>query len=285
MALSLDDYKSNVEIAWCPGCGNFGILQAVKQALLELELPPHKALICSGIGQAPKLPHYMRVNTFNGLHGREIASATAAKLAADDLKVIVHSGDGGAYGEGANHLIHAIRRNIGITVVVHDNKTYGLTKGQASPTAEEGTITTLQPKGVTARSLNPLALAISLSCSFVAQGYSAKTEHLVKILKKAIEHRGFSLVNVLQPCVTWDQVHTYKYYEEHCMELGDDYNSSDRSTALNLVHDQTDWMPLGVIYQEKRVPYCEMILEGVKHPLRDRWVDPNVVKWLYPKFR
>ena len=131
MSVRKEDYQSDVECAWCPGCGNFGILEAVKRALVQLELAPHQVLLCSGIGQAPKLPHYLKVNTFNGLHGRELPAATAAKLCAPDLTVLVHSGDGGAYGEGGNHLLHAMRRNIDLTLVVHDNKIYGLTKGQA----------------------------------------------------------------------------------------------------------------------------------------------------------
>ena len=285
MAVTLDDYKSDVEIAWCPGCGNFGILDAVKRTLVELNLPPHKVLICSGIGQAPKLPHYMRVNTFNGLHGREVASATAAKLAADDLAVIVHAGDGGAYGEGGNHFLHAIRRNIDITLVVHDNRTYGLTKGQASPTADEGSVTKLQPRGLAMHPMNPLALAVSQSCSFVAQGMSARTEHLVALLKAAIQHKGFSLVNVLQPCVTWDKIHTYKYYEEHCYELGGEHSPADRMKALELVLAPGEKIPLGIIYTEDRPSYNEVVLKDVTHPLRDRGVNPASAIKLLPHFK
>ncbi|MBW2618788.1 MAG: 2-oxoacid ferredoxin oxidoreductase [Deltaproteobacteria bacterium] len=220
MKVRLEDYDSPVENAWCPGCGNFGILAALKRTLVELELAPHQVLVCTGIGQAPKLPHYLRVNTFNGLHGREVATATAAKLAASDLTVLVHAGDGGAYGEGGNHLIHAIRRNIDITLVVHDNHIYGLTKGQASPTTDQGAKVVLQPRGVAVRPMNPLALAISQSCAFVAQALASRTDQLVDLLKQAIRHTGFSFINVLQPCVSWDKVHTFKYYDERCFDLG-----------------------------------------------------------------
>ncbi len=284
MSVELKDFKSDQEIAWCPGCGNFGILKAVKAALVELDLPPDKVLICSGIGQAPKLPHYMRVNTFNGLHGREVAAATGAKLAADDLTVLVHSGEGGAYGEGGNHLLAAMRRNIDITLLVHDNKTYGLTKGQASPTTEARRTASLQPKGIFSEPINPLALAISQSCSFVAQSMSSRHEHLVRTIKAGILHEGFSLINILQPCVSWDKLHTYKYYQENCYELGEDYNPQDPLHALELVLGSTRRIPLGIIYENQRPSYDKLVLEGVFHPLRDRGVDPERVGKIFEKY-
>jgi len=285
VSVRMQDYLSDVENAWCPGCGNFGILQALKTALVELDLSPQRVLICTGIGQAPKLPHYMRVNTFNGLHGREVAAATAAKLAADDLTVLVHAGEGGAYGEGGNHLLHAIRRNIDITLVVHDNKTYGLTKGQASPTTDQGTITKVQPFGLASRPLNPLALAISQSCGFVAQGMSARTDHLVGLIKQAITHRGFSLINVLQPCPSWDKVHTYKYYQKRCHELGPDYDPQDRIRAFELSCETSERIPLGLLYTETRPAYDQVVLANIAHPLRDQGVDPDVPIGFYDRFR
>jgi 2-oxoglutarate ferredoxin oxidoreductase subunit beta len=282
--VSIEDYHSDVECAWCPGCGNFGILQVVKQTLVELALAPHQVLICTGIGQAPKLPHYMQTNTFNGLHGREVAAAVGSKLAADDLTVLVHAGDGGAYGEGGNHLLHAIRRKIEITLVVHDNKIYGLTKGQASPTTDFGTATSIQPFGVATIPINPLALAISQSCGFVAQGFSGRREHLVELLKKAIGHRGFSLVNVLQPCITWDKIHTNKFYDEHCYELDSDYVPENRINALELTTRSSDRIPLGVIYRENRPEYNQVVLSNIPHPLRDKKIDPSVVTKLLTTF-
>lgn len=256
--VSLDLYKSNFERAWCPGCGNFGILGGIQQALVDLELAPHEVIICTGIGQAPKLPHYMNVNTFNGLHGREVAAAQAIKIASPDMKVVVHAGDGGAYGEGGNHFIHGLRRNVDITVVVHDNHIYGLTKGQASPTTDAGTITKVNPEGVASRPMNPLALAVSQSTSFVAQTLSSNTKHMVEILKQAISHRGFSYVNILQPCVTWDHVHTYKFYNEHTYLLDDTWNAEDQMAALNLVLTPSDRIPLGVIYRNSKSPWDEV---------------------------
>jgi 2-oxoglutarate ferredoxin oxidoreductase subunit beta len=284
MSVTLEEYASAVEIAWCPGCGNFPILNAVKKALVELDIPPHRLVICTGIGQAPKLPHYLKVNTFNGLHGREVASATGIKIAADDLTVLVHAGDGGAYGEGGNHLLHAIRRNIDITLVVHDNKTYALTKGQASPTSPTGRTTKVQAYGVAAAPLNPLALAVSQNCSFVAQASSAHADHLVAMLKAAIQHKGFSLLNVLQPCVVWDKVHTYKYYQDHCYTLGDDYDPSNIFEAFRLVHTAGEKIPLGLIYKADRDIFSPAAVNEIDRPLRELDVVPENVVSMFDEF-
>ncbi|HII01836.1 TPA: 2-oxoacid ferredoxin oxidoreductase, partial [Methanosarcinaceae archaeon] len=168
---TFEDFEGQVP-AWCPGCGNFQILSSLKQALVELDIEPWEVLIVSGIGQSGKLPHYMKCHTFNGLHGRTLPVATAAKLANDALHVIAVAGDGDCYGEGGNHFIHAIRRNPNVTLLVHDNQIYGLTKGQASPTSDQGTRSKVQPFGSLSEPMNPLALAISLDCSFVARGFA-----------------------------------------------------------------------------------------------------------------
>ncbi len=285
MSLSLEVYDNQSQPAWCPGCGNFAILKAVKTALAELDLAPHQVLLCSGIGQAPKLPHYLKCNLLNGLHGREVASATGAKLAAPDLTVLVHSGDGGAYGEGGNHFLSAIRRNIDLTHVIHDNRVYGLTKGQASPTTELGTKAKLQPRGLAVAPLNPLALAISQKCSLVAQAFSGRGDQLVELLKAAIRHRGFAMVNVLQPCVSWDKVHTYEYYQERCFDLPADYDPTDQGAALELVLSAGERYPLGIIYQNQRPPYDDILLAGLEQPLRDRPVEPRRVLGLLDRFR
>ncbi|MDD2389095.1 MAG: thiamine pyrophosphate-dependent enzyme [Desulfobacterales bacterium] len=278
-------FDNDVDIAWCPGCGNFPILGAVKQALAGLDLLPHQVLICTGIGQAPKLPHYMQVNTFNGLHGREVAVAVAAKLAAPDLTVLVHAGDGGAYAEGGNHFLHAIRRNIDITLVVHDNHYFALTKAQASPTTSQGVVTRFNPEGVAAMPLNPLALAISQSCAFVGQATSARPDHLADLLMKAIAHKGFSFINVLQPCVSWDHVRTYEYYRERCYEPGSDYDASDRLKAMELVTRAEERYPVGVIYTQQRPEYSDQTTSHVTLPLRRREVNPDAAVSLFSRFQ
>ena len=196
----------NFDIAWCPGCGDFSILKTLKQALKELTIEPKNLVMVSGIGQAAKIPHYLKCNLFNGLHGRALPPATAIKAANPSLVVIAESGDGDMYGEGGNHFIHTIRRNPGITNIVHNNMVYGLTKGQASPTSQIGFKTPLQVNGVLAEPFNPLAVAISLNAGFVARAFSGDPDQTKDIFKKAIEYNGYALVDVFQPCVTFNKI-------------------------------------------------------------------------------
>ena len=197
--VSVEDYGT-YETAWCPGCGNFPLLKAVKQALVASELEPHQVLFVSGIGQAAKAPHYLNANLFDGLHGRSLPVATGAKLANPELTVVVESGDGCNYGEGGNHFLAAVRRNPDVTLLVHNNQVYGLTKGQASPTSVEGFVTKAQPDGSMSVPFNPVAVAVAMHAGFVARGFSGFVDHLSDLIKQAIAHRGFSLVDVLQPC-------------------------------------------------------------------------------------
>ena len=179
--VTMDDY-GQYETAWCPGCGNHAILEAVKGALVASNLKPSNILFVSGIGQAAKAPHYLNVNLFNGLHGRSLPVATGAKLANPDLVVVVESGDGCNYGEGGNHLLAAIRRNVDLALLVHNNQIYGLTKGQASPTSGEGFVTKAQPDGVMSYPFNPVAVATAMKASFVARGFSGEINHCRKII-------------------------------------------------------------------------------------------------------
>ncbi|RMD55138.1 MAG: 2-oxoacid:ferredoxin oxidoreductase subunit beta, partial [Nitrospirae bacterium] len=210
---TLEDYKGQTP-AWCPGCGNFLILDTLKKALVELSIEPHEITIVSGIGQGAKLPHYMKCNTFNGLHGRTLPVATGIKLVNTEQLVVCVAGDGDCYAEGGNHLIHAMRRNVNVKLFVHDNQIYGLTKGQASPTTKEGIITKTQPFGSLSEPLNPISLAVAMDCSFVARGFAGDMDYLKFILKEAILHRGFSFVDILQPCVTFNKINTFKWYKE-----------------------------------------------------------------------
>ncbi len=238
--------------AWCQGCGNFAILRAFKETLAEEEIEPNQFCIVSGIGQAGKFPHYVRCNTFNGLHGRSLPVATGVKLANHSLLVMAVGGDGDMYGEGGNHLIHAMRRNIGIKVFVHDNQIYGLTKGQASPTSVEGMVTKVQPFGVLSEQLNPLAMAVSLDCNFVARGFAGDVDHLKDIMKQAIKHPGFSLVDILQPCVSFNKINTFQWYSERVYHLDDDHDPEDRMKAFGKALEWGDRIPIGVIYRNNR---------------------------------
>jgi len=238
---------SEQEIAWCPGCGNFGILKELKIALSELKIPPENLVMVSGIGQAAKIPQYLKTNYFNGLHGRSLPVATAIKACNPTLTVIAESGDGCMYGEGGNHFIHAIRRNPNITNIIHNNMVYGLTKGQASPTSQRGFKTPVQINGVMLEPFNPLAVAISLDASFVARTYSGDLDLTVEILKNAITHKGYALIDILQPCVSFNKVNTYQWYKEHTYPLAKTHDPSNREKAFKKAIEQ-EKLALGIFY-------------------------------------
>jgi 2-oxoglutarate ferredoxin oxidoreductase subunit beta len=256
---TLEDYKGQTP-AWCPGCGNFGILKAFKDTMVELGIEPRQFTVVSGIGQAGKLPHYLKCNTFNGLHGRTLPVATGIRLSNHEMLVIAVAGDGDCYGEGGNHLIHAMRRNINVKLFVHDNQIYGLTKGQASPTSLEGMVTKNQPFGVFSEQLNPIALAIAIDCSFVARGFTGDMGHLKELMKASILHKGFSLLDILQPCVTFNKINTYEWYKQRVYHVEPEYNPEDRIEAFKKALEWGERIPTGIIYKnhrpvlEERVP-------------------------------
>jgi 2-oxoglutarate ferredoxin oxidoreductase subunit beta len=251
--VSMEDYRSDAENQWCPGCPNFGILKALKTALVELVKQPEELCLVSGIGQAAKLPHYLRCNFFNGLHGRALPVATAISVVNPELTTIVVTGDGDCYGEGGNHFLHAFRRNPNITLIVHNNQIYGLTKGQASPTTDPGDKTRLQFEGVALQPLQPLAIAILQGCPFVARGFAGDIAHLTELLKEAIRFNGFSYVDVIQPCITWG-THPVKWYKERIYRLPEDYDPSQKEVALQKAAEWGDRIPTGVIYRAATPP-------------------------------
>ena len=268
------DYAESIPITWCPGCGNFAILQALKNALIQLEIEPYKVLFVSGIGQAPKLPHYIQGNVFNGLHGRTLPVATGAKIANHELVVICIDGDGGAYGEGIGHLLAAMRRNSNITYMVHNNQVYGLTKGQASPTSDLGFVSKTTPQG-SIQPLNPLSLALASDVSFLARGFAGEIEHLSMLLKMAIEHQGFSLIDILQPCVSFNHKNTYQWYQERVYKLeGQSYNSNNKIDAFAKAQEWEDQIPIGVIYRKERQIYEKQIPALKEMTLSSQHTDP-----------
>lgn len=247
------------DVAWCPGCGNYMLQNAVKAALHELDIDRKNLVMVSGIGQAAKAPQYLRVNMFNGLHGRSLPAALGIKLSNRNLVVVVESGDGDMYGEGGNHFIHAIRRNIDITVIVHNNMVYGLTKGQASPTSQRGMATPVQVEGVMLEPFNPLAVALSLNAPFIARAYAGDIDETKKIIMQAIAFRGFSLVDVFQPCVVFNKVNTYQWFKENTRYLPQSHDATDRSAAFTLATAKGK-LPLGVLYRsDDRQVYEDLI--------------------------
>jgi 2-oxoglutarate/2-oxoacid ferredoxin oxidoreductase subunit beta len=281
--VTLQDYKSDVPNAWCPGCGNFGILQAVKKALVDSNLEPQNVLFVSGIGQAPKLPHYTRGNVFNGLHGRTLPAATGAKIANHNLTVIGIDGDGGAYGEGVQHLLAAARRNVNITYLVHNNQVYGLTKGQASPTSEAGFISKTTPLGA-GIPLNPLLLALASDVSFLARGFAGDTDHLAGLIKEGIAHRGFALIDILQPCVSFNHTNTYAWYKQRVYKLGADYNPADKAAALAKAQEWGDKIPTGVIFKQERPLYEDGLPQLKAGVLVNQPIEPMKVEKLMEEF-
>jgi len=279
--VTVDDYYSDFENKWCPGCGNFGILDAMKDALVKLAIPPEKILIVSGIGQAAKTPHFLQCNAFHGLHGRALPVATGAKMANHDLHIIVNSGDGDCYGEGGNHFISAIRRNVDLTLLVHDNKVYGLTKGQASPTSDAGMVTKMQPEGVMMEAFNPLAVALVLGAGFVARGFSGNKEHLSRLIQAGMRHKGISLIDVLQPCISFNSVNTYGWYKKRVYDLfEEDHATDDFDGALRLSQEWGDRIPIGILYQKEKPGFTDQIATLQKGPLVDREYDPTRLRKL-----
>lgn len=245
--------------AWCAGCGNFSILSYLKAALEELGLDPLQSVVVSGIGQAAKTPQYMKVNMFNGLHGRALPVAQGLKVANPSLKVIAEGGDGDMYGEGGNHFMAAIRRNAGIVNIVHNNMVYGLTKGQASPTSARGFKTPVQTEGVHVEPFNPIATAISLDASLVIRTFSGNKEHCKEMLKIALAHKGYVLIDIFQPCVTFNKTNTFKWFKENVYELPHEYDPTDKIKAFETSLESHPFA-IGVIYKSAPKRTLEEIL-------------------------
>lgn len=271
------------ETAWCPGCGNFGIREALAGALAELGLPHHRVLLCSGIGQAAKMPHYIKVNAFNGLHGRALPPAVGARVANASLKVIVESGDGDTYGEGGNHFIHNIRRNPDIAHFVHNNQVYGLTKGQASPTSEVGMKTGVQTIGVILPPFNPLTTALVMGAGFVARCFSGEQEHLKEIMKQAIEFSGYALVDILQPCVSFNKLNTHAWYKKRVYKP-EGHDTSDWHAALELSREWGEKIPIGVLYNKPRPTFESHFPVLAGEPLGTRPFDPLALSDIQDEF-
>ncbi|MFC1935875.1 2-oxoacid:ferredoxin oxidoreductase subunit beta [Chloroflexota bacterium] len=252
-------YDTATEIVWCPGCGDFAILRALKLALADMAIAPHQVLIVAGIGCGSKLPDYMKANGYMTIHGRPVAIATGAKLANPDLHVLVVNGDGDAYGIGGNHFIHAARRNPNITHIVENNQIYGLTKGQYSPTSDGGFVSTTSPDGAIEMAVNPLATAFAMGATFVARGFAGEPKHMAQVIVQGIQHRGYALIDVLQPCVTFNRVNTYDWYRARVYHLEEDasYDPADRRAAWEKASEWGDRIPVGIIYRADGVPTYE----------------------------
>ena len=252
--------------AWCPGCGNFGILKLLEEVLTELEFDPKHTVIVSGIGQASKTPYYIDTHMFSGLHGRALPVATTLKASDPSLNVIAEGGDGDMYGEGGNHFMHTIRRNPNIVHIVHNNMVYGLTKGQASPTSQKGYQTPVQVDGVTSEPFNPISVALALRAGFVSRVNIGNYAHAKMVLKEAFLHKGYALVDIFQPCVVFNKVNTYKWFKDNTYELESDYDSSNLPSAMIKALDN-DHIPIGIFYQAESTTFEDHIRGNEKSAL------------------
>ncbi len=271
MKLSAENVATCNKATWCPGCGNYGIWLALRQALVELKLPQEEVVVVYGIGCHGHMCNMLNTYGFEGLHGRPIPVAEGIKLANKRLHVIVVAGDGDTFGEGLNHFIAGVRGNHDVTLLVHDNRIYGLTTGQASPTSEKGRISKSTPTGVIEVPVNPVALALAQGGSFVARGFSADPKQLIELIKAGIQHRGFSVIDILQNCATFNKVNTVRWFKEHTYRLEEQkgYVPNDRLKALALALDETK-LATGLFYQDAREAYDEDVPAEQGVPLVDQ---------------
>lgn len=256
---------------WCPGCGDWGISVAIKSALVKMGLTPSSVFVSFGIGCSGNMNDFLNAYASHGLHGRGLPVAIGAKLANHKMKTVVIAGDGDFYGEGGNHFLHACRGNHDVTVIIHDNRVYGLTTGQVAPTGAKGYKSKSTPQGIVEVPMDPLSLAITQGATFVSQAFAGDAPGLIDILVKAITHKGFGLVNVLQPCVTFNKINTYAYYMKQAYKLGPDYDSKNKMKAIEkAMETHEERFPLGVLYQEEIAPYHEQLPQLSEHTLIDR---------------
>ncbi|HAZ16906.1 MAG: 2-oxoacid ferredoxin oxidoreductase, subunit beta [Parcubacteria group bacterium GW2011_GWA2_43_13] len=261
----MEEYKNNITIqdfatpykpTWCPGCGDFSIWLALRQAFVHLGLQPHEVYVVFDIGCSGNMCNFVNAYGAHGLHGRALPLAFGLRLANHGMPVVVIGGDGGSYGEGGNHFIHTIRANPNITYIVHDNQVYGLTIGQTSPTSDKGAKAKTNPQGVIDEPINPLALAISAGCGYVARGFSGDIPYLTQQIVSAMEFKGFSLVDVFQPCVTFNKVNTYQYFRERVYKLEEtSHDVSNKVQAFERALEQGDHLPIGLFYKEEKQVY------------------------------
>lgn len=256
------DFRNNVKPNWCPGCGDFSVQAAIQKAAANIGLEPEEVAIITGIGCSGRLSGYINAYGVHGIHGRALPLAQGVKMANRDLTVIASGGDGDGYAIGMGHTIHALRRNMNMTYVIMDNQIYGLTKGQTSPSSAPGFVTKSTPKGNIEKNVAPLELALSSGATFVAQGFSSDIKNLTKLLEDAINHDGFSFVNVFSPCVTYNKVNTYDWFKEHLTNIDDieDYDATDKEKAMANVL-KYDSLLNGIVYQDTETPSYESQIE------------------------
>lgn len=278
--------QSPIFPTWCPGCGDFGIWSALRTALIQLEIPEEQLVMVYGVGCSGNMADFNRVYGFHALHGRSIPTAIGIKLANQDLKVIVIAGDGDTYGEGMGHFMAALRGNHDITFIVHNNQTYGLTTGQSSPTTMKGVKTKSTPLGLNEQPINPIALALSENTSFVARGYAGKIPHLTEMIKLAIQHKGLSLLDVFQPCVTWNRINTHQWFQTKIYDLQEaGHNTLDKAAGWQKSFEE-EKLPIGVFYHNPEIPtYHSQLPQLQEKSLISQWSDTRNISNLISRYK
>jgi 2-oxoglutarate ferredoxin oxidoreductase subunit beta len=253
--LTVKDFKGKAEPDWCPGCGDFGVLSALKMALAELGIRPHEAMVISGIGCSSNLPGYISTYGMHTLHGRSLSVATGAQMANHELKVIVTGGDGDGYGIGGNHFVHSMRRNVDLTYIVMNNQIYGLTTGQVSPTSVKGMKTKSTPAGSVENPIMPIPLAIAAGATYVARAYTGQVKHMVELIRGGIEHRGFALIDALSPCVTFNHDNSHEFFKQRTKKLEDmGHDPTDFAAAMKYGYEWDDEIPIGLFWKRADLP-------------------------------
>ena len=265
--VTIDELNIKDTPKWCPGCGNFSILQILKDTIVKLQLKPYNILLVSGIGQSSKLPHWINVYGFHTIHGRSMPVATGAKLANNRLNVIAVGGDGDGYGMGMGHMIHAMRRNLDITYIIHNNQVYGLTKGQASPTSDLNFKTPSTPFGAIEYPVNPITIALSAGATFISRANAFDREKTMNILAEAIKHKGFSLVDMIQYCITYNKVNTPKWFKERGYYLDENYDQKNKVNAFEKGLEWGDKIPFGIFYREDKPTLEDNLPQISEQPL------------------
>ena len=283
--IAVKELKGKVDPDWCPGCGDFGVLAALKQAIADLEIPPYNVMSISGIGCSSNLPGFINVYGMHTLHGRALAVATGAQLANHELKIIATGGDGDGYGIGGNHFVHTMRRNVDLTYIVMDNQIYGLTTGQVSPTSSKGMQTKSTPFGSVENPINPIPLAIAAGATYVARGFTGQQKHLVELIKGGIQHKGFSLIDVFSPCVTYNHDNSHEFFKQRTQKLEDmGHDPTDFRAAMEKGYLWGDVIPIGLFWKREDLPSLDqlepILTEGGPLSHRPLGVSPEIAQSL-----
>jgi 2-oxoglutarate ferredoxin oxidoreductase subunit beta len=281
------DRYTHFKPEWCPGCGNFDILDCVKQALCELEIENHQVIVVAGIGQTSKMCFSVKTNVFDGLHGRSLPVALGVKMANHQARVLAISGDGDFYGEGGNHFIHAMRRNLDVTILAGDNRVYGLTKGQASPTSTIDFKSKIHREGTGSQPIRPAMLALASGATFIAKGFSGDKEQLTDLIKRGIQHRGAALVDIMFPCVTFNRVNTFAWYKERVTPIDQEHDPTDFEAAMALTMYSEEAIPTGVFYQIERPVFGDHLTALKAQSIVERTLSytPDRVRALFDSYR